>query len=54
MKTRKRMQQFDVAVYLKVKGESAEEVDHTVYRFCAALKKLLGKKLIVKSVEVDK
>ncbi len=54
MKTRKRLETHDVAIYLRVRGESAKEVDSLVYKFCDGLKKKLGSRLVVKSVEVDR
>ncbi len=54
MKTRKRLEEHDVAIYLTVRGESTREVDELVTRFCYGLKKKLGRRLVVKSVEVDK
>jgi len=55
MPTRKRvLQEHDVAIYLRVRGETAKDVDSLVYKFCSGLKKKLGRRLVVKSVEVDK
>jgi hypothetical protein len=54
LKTRKRLAEFDVAVYLRVRGESTREADELVTRFCKMLKKKLGRRLVIKGVEVDK
>lgn len=43
----------DVAIYLSVRGESMKEVDSLIVKFCQGLKKKLGRRLVVKSGEVD-
>ena len=54
MKAHKRLEEHDVAIYLRVRGESTMEVDDLVTRFCKELKKKLGRRLVVRSAEVDK
>lgn len=50
----RRLETHDVAIYLRVRGENAKEVDGLVYKFCEELKKKLGRRLVVKGAEVDK
>jgi hypothetical protein len=52
--TRKRLETHDIAVYLRVRGENAKEVDDLVWRFCEEVKKKLGRRLVIKGSEVDK
>jgi hypothetical protein len=54
LKSRKRLEEHDVPIYLRLRGEDAKDVDSLVYKFCDGLKKKLGRRLVVKGVEVDK
>ena len=55
MTTRKQvLEEHDVAIYLRVRGENAKDVDSLVYKFCSGLKKKLGPRLVIRSVDADK
>ncbi len=52
--SRKKMGEWPVAIYLTVQAKNGKDADSLVVEFCERLKKKLGRRLVVKTVEVDK